>query len=145
MAAGKNKLERSFRFLVNTVDLTGDLLPGTVQGGGLVFDEVEMTGVSNSVKNYLAGHAESVITAQFHMNDTASTGAYTVLNALQGTADIALALQYGAGGAAPTTGDPEWAGDYTLLDCSAAPNGGKWVLNTTWKPSPGSTPAWGTV
>ena len=69
--AGKNKVERGFRFNFNSVNLTGDLVPGTVSGGGLALDEVDMTGVSDSVKKALGGYSDSTITAQFHMNDTA--------------------------------------------------------------------------
>ncbi len=81
--AGKNHVERSFRLLWDDAgtgsgtarDLSGDLVPGSASGGGLTFDEANMTGVSNLVRNYLAGHAESTVTAQFHMTDTATTGA----------------------------------------------------------------------
>src|SRR3990167_8461352 len=106
--AGKNHEERSFRLWYDDAgtgsgtarDLTGDLVIGSLTGGGgLVFDEVDMTGVSNLVKNFLAGHAMSRIAARFHMNDTATTGATTVLNGATPSATIAgtgtLTLQYG--------------------------------------------------
>jgi len=146
---GKNKLERGFRISFDdsggTVrDLSGDLVPGSVSGGGLVYDEVELTGVSESVKNYLAGHAESEITAQFYMNDTASTGAFTVLSGNQGGTGT-LTLQWGSSGSAPDTGDPEWEGEYVLLNASVGLNGNKPVINAVFKPTGSTPPAWGTV
>lgn len=147
--AGKDKVERSFRLLFDDSggtarDLSADLVPGSVSGGGLTFDQVEMTGVSNTVKNYLAGHAESPVSAQFYLNDTATTGAFTVLTGMDGSVGT-LTLQWGADGAAPTTNDPEWEGEYLLADCSVGFNGGKAVLNTEFVPGSGTAPAWGTV
>jgi hypothetical protein len=143
--AGKNKVERSFRFLFNSQDLSGDLVPGTVSGAGLMLDEVDMTGVSDSVKKALGGWSDSTITAQFHMNDTATTGATTVLNALVGSS-AALAMNFGASGSAPTSGDPSWAGTYLLLQANVTQNGGKFVHDCVFKPVAGSAdPAWTTV
>lgn len=143
--AGKNKVERGFRFRFNSVDLSSDLVPGTVSGGGLMLDEVDMTGVSDSVKKALGGYSDSTITAQFHMNDTASTGATTVLNPLVGSS-ATLELQWGENGAAPTTGDPEWAGTYLCLQAQVTQSGGKFVHDCIFKPYAGAAdPAWGTV
>lgn len=147
--AGKNHVERSFRIMVDDSggtarNLSGDLVPGSVSGGGLTFDEADMTGVSESVKNFLAGHANSEITANFHMNDTATTGATTVLNGKVGSAGT-LTLQWGQAGAAPTTGDPEWEGEYVLLSNNVQLDGNKFVHACVFKPSGSTAPAWGTV
>lgn len=141
--AGKNKVERSFRFLFNAKDLSGDLVPGSCQGGGFVFDQAEMTGVSDGVKNYLASWPSSDIAAQFHLNDTATTGSHTVLSALLG-ASAALELDWGQNGAAPTTGDPKWTGTYTLMEYNMTFNGGKAVAACKFMPTAGAaTPAFG--
>jgi hypothetical protein len=150
--AGKNKIERGFRLLWDDLgtgagtarDLSGDLVPGSVSGGGLVFDEVEMTGVSESVKNFLAGHASAEVSARFHLNDTATTGAFTVLTGSDGGYGT-LTLQWGSSGAAPTTGDPEWEGEYVLLNCRAVMDGGRAVMEARWLPQGSTAPAWGTV
>ena len=153
MATGKNKVEKAFRILFDDSgatarDLTGDLVLGSVSGGGLAFDEVDMTGVSETVYNYLRGHAMSEISATFHMNDTATTGATTVLNG-QSLPSVAgtgtLTLQWGAGGAAPTTGDVEWEGEYILLSNNITLNGNAFVHNVTFKPTGSTAPAFGTV
>lgn len=146
MAAGKNKVERWFRVWFDDSgttarDLSGDLLPGTITGGGRTLDEVEMTGVSDEFKNFLSGHANSEIGGQFYMNDTAVTGAFTVLNGAIGIAGT-LTLQYGSG-ATPAAGDPEWEGEYILLSADVALAGNKPVLNARWLPSGSAAPAWG--
>jgi hypothetical protein len=116
-----------------------------VKGGGLTLDEVEMTGVSESVKNFLSGLGDSEITAQFHMNDAATTGAHTVLRGILGQiATVTVSLRYGTG-AAPTTGDPQWSGEYTLLEAVVGQSGGRMVIDAKFKPSGSTAPAWGTV
>ena len=146
--SGKDKVERWFYIFWDDStptarNLTADLVPGTVSGGGLTLDEVEMTGVSNAVKNYLAGHANSEISAQFYINDTATTGSLTVLMGTEGTVGT-LTLQWGGGGA-PTTDDPEWAGEYTLLSADIVLAGNKHVIACRWLPGTATAPAWGTV
>jgi hypothetical protein len=146
---GKNKIERGFRILVDNSagsaqDLSGDLVPGSCKGGGVVLDEIEMTGVSNTVKNYLGGFGDAPIDAQFYMNDTATTGAFTVLKGITGLVGT-VTLQWGSNGAAPSTGDPEWEGEYTCLAADLGMNGGKAVINAKFKPGSAVAPAWGTV
>lgn len=140
--AGKNKIERGLRFTFNSQDLSSDLIPGTLSGAGKVLDEVDMTGVSSAIRNYLGGHASAPITARFHMNDTGTTGAHTVLSAAYGT-PYTLLIEFGSNGAAPTTGDPTWSGTYTLLGLTAVPDGGRMVLEASFQPGSASSPAWG--
>ena len=147
--AGKNHVEKSFRILWDDSgstarDLSADLVPGSTSGGGLTFDEADMTGVSQTVYNFLADRATSEVSANFHMNDTATTGAHTVLKATGGIAGT-LTLQWGQNGAAPTTGDPEWEGEYVLLSNNVSLDGNKPVIQCTWKPTGATPPAWGTV
>jgi hypothetical protein len=144
MTAGKNKSERGFRFWWGTADLSGDLIPGSCTAPGKVLDEVDMTGVSDSVFNYLAGTASSSISAKFHMNDTIATGSYAVLaNALRTTGT--LKLWYGSEGIAPVNGDPAWEGTYFVNDCGISNDGGKSVLNLALTPGSATSPAWTVV
>jgi len=142
--AGKNKVEKGFRITVNSQDLSGDLVPGSLTGGGVVFDKVEMTGVSDTVKNYLAGHGDAPINGKFYLNDTGTTGAFTVIEAANGTS-VTVTLQYGSAGAAPTTGDPEWEGAYTIFMGQVGFDGGKAVFDCEMLPSSSTAPDWGTV
>ena len=146
---GKNKIEKGFKILVDVSggtprDLCGDLVPGSISGGGITLDEVDMTGVCNAVYNFLAGHGTSEISANFHMNDTATTGAFTVLTAANGYVGT-ITLQYGSLGNAPDTGDPEWEGEYCYFVGQVENDGGKFVIPVTFKPSGAVAPAWGTV
>lgn len=142
--AGKNKVERGLRFIYNSQDLSVDLIPGSLSGAGKVLDEVDMTGVSSAIRNYLGGHASAPISARFHMNDTATTGAYTVLSAAYGS-PYTLTIQFGSNGAAPTTGDPEWEGTYTMMGMTVVPDGGRMVCEASFQPGSATSPAWGTV
>lgn len=146
---GKNKIEKGFRIQVDDSggtarDLSGDLLIGSITGGGVTLDEVDMTGVSESVYNFLAGHGTSEISATFHMNDTADTGAYTVLTGNNGGTGT-VTLQYGSLGTAPDTGDPEWEGEYCYFVDQIQNDGGKFVIPVTFRPTGSTAPAWGTV
>ena len=148
--AGKDKIERGFRILWDDSggiprDITPALLPGTVSGGGITLDEVDMTGVSDAIKKFLGGHADSPISGAFHMDDTAVSGAFTVLSNSIGLVGT-LTLQYGSNGAAPATDDPEWEGEYVLLGIPVTNNSGKMVQDANWQPASGQPdPAWGTV
>jgi len=148
--AGKNHVERSFRIYVDSSapaakDLTGDLVPGSCTGGGLTFDQVEMSGVSNTVKNYLAGHADAPINAQFSMNDTGTSGAHTVLASVDGGSAGTVTLQWGQNGAAPTTSDPEWEGEYVLVTYTMSLSGCGSIMTAVFVPGSSTAPAWTTV
>ena len=124
-------------------DITPSLVPGSLSGGGKTFDEVEMTGVSDEMKNFLAGHSNSEIAAQFYVDTTATTGAFTVLMGTEGLTQL-LTLQFGTAGP-PATGDPEWEGEYTLLQAEIGLAGNKPVINARWLPGTSTAAAWGTV
>lgn len=145
---GKNKTERGFRLQFDDSggtprDLSVGLVPGSFSSGGAAYDSVDMTGVSNSIKNSSFGWGTANISAQFYMDDTATTGAFTVLKEAPyvGT----LTSQWGSNGAAPDTGDPEWEGEYILLAASVGLSGDRAIISATWEPSGATPPAWGTV
>ncbi len=147
--AGKNKIERGIRFSFDDNgavlrDLSADLVPGSLTAGGLSFEEAEMTGVSEAQKNFLAGHAESEVTAQFYFNDTAVTGAHTVFKDKVGKVGT-LQVDFGSSGAAPITGDPRWSGEYVCLAAPVGLAGNKPVINARFKPGDGTGGAWSTV
>lgn len=147
--AGKNKLTRAVRLSWDDSggtarDLSGDLIADSLNGPGFSAGEVDMTGASETVGNYLADRLENTVTARFHMNDTATTGASTVLNGTLQTVGT-LTIQFGENGAAPAAGDLEWEGEYVLLQAPVSTDGGKLVHDCTWRPSGSVAPDWGTV
>jgi hypothetical protein len=147
--SGKNKLARGMRILVDDSggtprDLSGDLIPNSLNGMGFTAGEIPMTGESNTVENFLADRLQNTLTARFHANDTAATGASTVINGivqLVGT----VTVQVGQGGAAPTTGDQEFEGEFLCLGANMVNDGGKMVHEVTFRPGSATPPAWGTV
>ena len=147
--AGKNKVERWITVEVDDSggdarDLSADVVPGSMSGlGGKSFEEVEMTGVSEAMKNFLAGHWSHEFSAQFYLNDTATTGALTVLQGKVGLVGT-LNIEFGSG-AAPTTDDPQWDGEYLLVECPIVLAGNKPVLAARFVVSGAVAPAWGTV
>ncbi len=147
--AGKNKVEKGFRIQVDDSggaarDLSGDLVIGSLSGGGIIFDEVDMAGVSESVINFLSGHGNSTIAGNFHVNDTATTGAFTVINGNNGGTGT-VTLQWGSLGTAPSTGDIEWAGEYVYFMGELTFDAGKTVFPVTLKPTGAVAPSFGTV
>lgn len=125
-------------------DLSADVVPGSMNGlGGKIYDEIEMTGISDSHKHFLAGFWSHEFTAQFYMNDTATTGAFTVLSNIVGSVGT-LTIAFGTG-AAPTGGDPEWEGEYLLPEDPVQIAGGKAVLAVRMIPGSSTAPSWGTV
>ncbi len=145
--AGKNKIERSVRFLIDNgagveQDISVDLVPGTLQGGGMTLDQVDMTGVSDAVKKALGGYGDANVSGRFFMNDTATTGAFTVLRGREGSSGT-LTIKFGQSGAAPTTGDWKWSGEYTIMQANVVQDGGRILLDCLFTPQSGQPdPTW---
>ena len=146
---GKNKVERWITVEIDDSggdprDLSGDIIPGSMTGlGGKTFDEVEMTGVSEEMKNFLAGHWSHEFSAQFSLNDLATTGSYTVFKGIVGEV-VTVNIEFGSG-AAPTTNDPQWDGEYLCVECPIVLAGNKPALAARFVPSGATPPDWGTV
>ena len=153
---GKEFVERSVRFRFDDTggtprELCADLLPGTLSGLGTNTEDIDMTGACDDFVQAVAGIADGEVTAQFHMDDTAvaavpaQSGAYTVLPPMVRNSGT-MTVQFGKNGAAPTTGDPQWEGEYTLMQANVNITGGRAILDCRWRLAPNSAaPAWGTV
>lgn len=145
--AGKNKTERGFRIYFDDMatarDITDSLIEGSVTIGRTVA-RVDMTGVDDVMRHFLAGYQDAPVSAKFYLDDTATTGAWTVLDGMIGSVGT-LTLQFGSDGATPTTGDPEWEGEYRLVDVPISTEGGRIVITATWVVGTSTAPAWGTV
>jgi hypothetical protein len=144
---GKNKTERGFKFYFDDSgaaarDLTPSLVPGSAKVGGASFESVDLTAVADSIKNGSFGWGTAEVEAQFYLDDTATTGALTVMKSAPyvGT----LTAQWGSNGAAPSSGDPEWEGEYCLLGFDVSTSG-RAIMTAKWTPSGSTPPAWGTV
>lgn len=145
----KDKLSRGIRIQVDDSggtarDLSGDLIADTLSGLGFTAGEVDMTGASEGTGNYLADRLENTLSMQMHANNTATTGSTTVLNGIIQKV-VTVTVQVGAAGAAPTTGDLEFEGEFTCLDVTLSVSGGSLRHNVVFRPGSGTSPAWGTV
>lgn len=147
--AGKDKLGRGITISIDDSggtarDVTGDLIPNSLNGLGFTAGEVDMTGTGEDM-NYLADVKDMNLTMQFHANDTADTGATTVLNGIIGGSAGTITVQVGSGGASPTTGDLELEGEFVCTGAPLSVQNGRLVHQATFRPSGSTTPAWGTV
>lgn len=105
-ASGKDKIIRYTRMYVNGYDLSGDARTfSTIEDS---FAEADMTGWSESVFNFLAEQRRMTAVRGFQAlaNDTASSGAYSVLNS-PGNTSMVLAMCFGGGGE-PAVPDPAY-------------------------------------
>ena len=125
-------------------DITASV--STIGGIGLSNEQVDVTTLSDSVMQYLSGRGDSTIELGGPFNNTATTGAHGVLSGLNGTNTAAtLTIQIGIR-AAPTTGDPEWEGEYVVLTYPVNVGLNEVTWSATLKPAFGaSASAWGTV
>lgn len=144
MAAGKNKALRWARLYFDGFDLSGDTRAlGTLENN---FDEADMTGVSESTRNFLvSGRNAGIRGYQAHLNDAAA-GAHTALkNAGENATAHEVSMVLG-GGVAPEIGDPAYllAGvqlmDNSSFDSAAA------ILSADFLPGVGfSSVPWGVL
>lgn len=104
-ASGKDKLTRYTRVFVGGVDLSGDVR--TFSSLDDTFTEAATWGLSDSVYNYLSS-GERMVGIQGYqalLNDTAVTGAHTVLSA--GGSTHLVTVLFGGGGE-PAVPDPAY-------------------------------------
>lgn len=100
--AGKDKLVRGVRVLLGGYDLSGDTRTLNQLDNNAA--EVEFTGLSNAVGNFLADRrAVGVRGYQAYMNNTASSGASALMASAPN--NHVLSVLIGSGGAEPTVGD----------------------------------------
>jgi hypothetical protein len=154
MATGKT----TSRYITVTLDDSGGTPRNitnsvtSIGGIGLAYDQVDVTTLADAVKQYLSGRGDAAISLGGQFNNTAvaaapsESGAHPVLSGLNG-ANTAATLTIAIGvRAAPTTGDPKFSGEFTVLSYTMAGD----LQNLTWnaelKPAFGAAqPAWGTV
>lgn len=151
--AGKNKIETGVTLNYDDTggtarDLSSSMVPGSLAINGYSYEQVGIRGVSEALDNFLAGFASLDISAQFYMDDTATTGSWTVLSAQNGanaSTGYTMTIAFGSNGASPTTGDPELELDMLLTGLPVSISGGAVICTATWVPKTGTIAAWSTV
>ena len=115
----------------------------SISGVGLTYEEQDVRGYSDGIINFTLGHPRSEIEITGPVSNLATTGSHTVFSAIAGdqTTLHTLTVQMGIR-AAPTTGDPEFEGEYY---CSSYVMNGDGTYSARMVPAGATAPAWGTV
>jgi hypothetical protein len=124
-------------------DITADVTE--IDGLPLTYDELEASGYGMD-KRYLVGQGDCSVTLTCNLTTTASVGTHTVGAAIvaQCATTKTLTVQLG-NNAAPTTGDPEYEGEFYCSEYTVKPPKDG-LQQCIIKLVPASTlPAWGTV
>jgi len=125
-------------------DITASL--SSIGDVGITHDQADVTALNDAVMQYLAGRGDADIQFSGPFNNTATTGAHTVFTGLNGTNTAAtLTVQFGIR-AAPTTGDPEFEGEFVVTKYVVGADMNAPTWSASLKPAFGAAaPAWGTV
>ena len=117
-----------------------------VDGAGITYDQTDITGLCNTIKEYVQGQGDVSVALSGYLSNTATTGSHTVIEPLNGdTTGSTLTIQYGIRAAA-TTGDPEFeVTAMGVFDYLVSASGGAPTWSAALRPLTGATAAWGTV
>lgn len=145
MAAGKTHVKH-IKILVDDSGATARDITAAVSnvsGVGLKYDETDVTGYSDGVVNFQLGHPSSEIEISGPIDNTAASGAHTVLSGIVGqvSATVTVEVQFGIRGA-PTSGDPNFSGEYF---CSSYVISGDATYTARFVPGSATAPAFGAV
>jgi hypothetical protein len=116
-----------------------------ISGVGLDYAPADVTAYSDGVINFTLGHPSAEIDITGPLNNTATTGGHTVLEAIADApysqTTYTLTVQIGIR-AAPTGGDPEFEGEYLVQNYIV---NGDATYTAHLVPGSVTAPAWGTV
>jgi hypothetical protein len=145
MATGKTNAKH-IRVLVDDNTPTAQDVSASVSnisGVGLTYAEQDVTAYSDGVVNFTLGHPSSEIEISGPISNTASSGSHTVFSAIAGdqTTTHTVTVRIGIR-AVPTTGDPEFEGEYY---CSSYVVNGDGTYTARMVPASATAPAWGSV
>lgn len=135
---GKNKIQRWARIFVDGFNLSGDARTfGTLEAS---YDEVDLTGWANSIRNALAGMQLAAGLRGFTaLSNDAASGAFTAL--ITAANGHELSVLFG-GGTEPAAGDPAYLlGACKLSDAQSLDNAA-FVTAADFVPQANVTPLW---
>lgn len=146
MATGKTHA----RFVRVKVDDSGGT-PQTIGVGsidtiGEQYDEQDVTAFSDGVHNFVLGHPEAPLEITGPFDNTATSGAHTVLSGIVGDVSTTYTVTVEIGiRAAPTVGDPKWEGEYYCSQYNVNVNDASYTARFVPASEATSAPAWGSV
>lgn len=115
---------------------------------GLTNDQHEATGFGDAAHNFVNGQLQAPVTINGFLTTTATTGTHTIFAGLLNAASpvaVSLVVQIGDN-TDPTTGDPEYTGEFYLQSYTPTiETGGAVTFAAVLQPATGTAPAWGTV
>ena len=113
---------------------------------GQTFKQHNVTGFGDAVENMINGQLQAPVVLKGYLTTTASTGTHTVIDgAFQNGSQVTLTVQVGQN-AAPTSGDPEFEGEFIVESYKPILETGSAVtFEARLQPATGTAPAWGTV
>ncbi len=105
-----------------------------------------MSGFGDAAHHVINGQLRAPVTLRGYVTTTATTGTHTVINgAFAAGSQVTLKVDVG-NNAAPTTGDPEYSGEFYVASYVPAIENGKAVTFTAMlNPAQGTAPSWGTM
>jgi len=145
MATGKTNARHILVYVDDSGSTARDITAAVsnISGVGLTYEETDVTGYSDGVRNFTLGHPSSEIEISGAVSNTATTGAHVVFSGIVGveTTTFTLTVQIGIR-AAPTSGNPEFEGEYI---CPSYIINGDGTYTARMVPGSSTAPAWGTV
>jgi len=132
-----------------TVTYGGQLITCSVDnitGLGISYQEVDVTTLCKAIAENINGVGTVAISISGPLDNTATTGGHTVIQALNGSqAGSTLTVAFG-NRAAATNGDPEFESTVMLTTSyMVSAGGGNVTYSATLKPGVGAAAAWGVV
>ncbi len=109
-------------------------------------DQIDVTGFGDEAHKSINGQVRAPVTIRGYLTTTANTGTHTVINgAFVAGAQVTLQVAVGDN-AAPTTGAPEYSGEFIVASYTPVVKTGEAVrFLAMLNPATGSTPAWSTM
>lgn len=134
MATGKNKILRWMRIIVGAANLSGDAR--TFEALLNEVGEADLMGWNNAAEHVVRGSARKIGLTGFQalLNDTAVTGALTVLKDAENTSRLSVLF---GGGAEPAAGDPAYLLGPIQLSDVAGLDGLAAVIKANFRPDAG--------
>ncbi len=109
-------------------------------------DQYEVTGFGDTAHHFINGQMQAPVSIQGYVSTTALVGTHTVIAAAyQQKKQVSLEVQVGQN-APPTTGDPEYTGEFYIESYTPVLQTGRAVMFVaSLRPATGTASVWGTV
>ena len=133
----------------DSVGTVREIAVNSINGVGLVYDEMDVTAFMDAIKNVLPNHPDLNITISGPFDNTASTGSHTVLSGVVGgntplTMDIQFGIRHAWEAEEPQFGITSSATSGMLVT-SYVVNPDDMTYTATLRVMGGTAPAWGTA